>query len=103
MELKVVEATKVEPGDTVLLVPPMYLSQDRLAMLQANCTKLKIKALVLPPGTKICVKPEAGAPLEYQPVKWRPDGSPYGDASDEQLLAVLDDARARITKRNGWG
>ncbi|QYW02195.1 hypothetical protein CPT_Sonora_094 [Stenotrophomonas phage Sonora] len=41
-------------------------------------------------------------PPAKQPVRWEPDGTPVGDVSDEQLLAVLNDAVAKIEARNGW-
>lgn len=37
-----------------------------------------------------------------QPVRWLADGMPVGDVSDEQLVAVLNDAIAKINRRNGW-
>lgn len=37
-----------------------------------------------------------------QPVRWLADGTPVGDVSDEQLVAALNDAIAKIHARNGW-
>lgn len=41
-------------------------------------------------------------PEPKQPVRWLADGTPVGDVSDEQLVAVLSDAKHKIEARNNW-
>lgn len=84
MKIEVIEAVRVGPDDTLVVVPAFPLHQEAVAKLSDYAKKQNFKIMVLPHNAKVYIKeakPRANvAKMEggYQPAS-NPRGTPPGE------------------------
>lgn len=56
MEVKIIEGERIQPGDTLVVIPPRVMSSYEVERYHQAAKKLGIYILMLPPHSRLYIK-----------------------------------------------